>query len=43
MMNILITNLIVRRTSMVINEERNELILQSNNEFSPTMLDFEEK
>lgn len=28
---------------MVINEERNELILQSNNEFSPTMLDFEEK
>lgn len=28
---------------MAINEERNELILQSNNEFSPTMLDFEEK
>jgi len=28
---------------MEINETRSELILQSNNEFSPTMLDFEEK
>lgn len=28
---------------MELNEERNELIVQTNNEFSPTMLDFEEK
>ena len=42
-MSIPIINLIARRTFMAINEERNELILQSNNEFSPTMLDFEEK
>lgn len=28
---------------MNINEERTELIVQTNNEFSPTMLDFEEK
>ncbi len=28
---------------MEFNEERNELIVQTNNEFSPTMLDFEEK
>lgn len=28
---------------MEINEERNELIVQTNDEFTPTMLDFEEK